>query len=62
MSSKTDLENYYRGLKDGNTALCAKIELKYDVYGYPPNLVCVALQAVVDGRNPYAALDETIGR
>ena len=56
-----DIENYNRGLMKNNVALCLAIERRYGLDGYPPNRVCVALQAMVNGENVGKVLDDIMG-
>lgn len=44
-----DIKNYYKGMRENNISLCIAIEKRYGLYGYPPNIVCSALQAEVHG-------------
>ena len=53
-----DREAYFKYMRAGNADGCVSIEKKYDLYGYPPELVSVGLLAAVQGINPLFAIDE----
>lgn len=59
---KEDLKAYLKAMTefDSLDILCA-IEKKYDLYGYPPEIVTHALNAASNGEDMYKAVDEYIG-
>ena len=42
---------------DGRIDICARIEQRHDLYGYPPELVTVGLKAVAEGKDAHEAID-----
>ena len=56
-----DIESYHKGLMKNDVALCLAIERRYGLDGYPPNMVSVALQAMVNGENVGKVLDDIMG-
>ncbi len=61
MSAKADLKMYFEGMERNDVDLCLSIERRHGLDGYPPNIVTFALQAIVDGKNMYKAIDEMMG-
>lgn len=55
---QSDLERYGAAMRTGNVDACARIEQKHDLYGYPPELVSVALKALQDGQDMDVAVAE----
>lgn len=53
----TQSERYYGAMKAGNDLLCARIEKAHDLYGYPPEVVSVGLNAYDAGLDVHAAVD-----
>lgn len=53
----TNLERYIKAMITANLDVCAAIEQKYDLYGYPPEIVTAALKAIDDGEDHYAVID-----
>ena len=51
------LAQYTQAMIAGHTQTCIRIERENDVFGYPPEIVSVALKAIDDGEDPDAALD-----
>ena len=51
------LAQYTQAMISGHTQTCIRIEQENDVFGYPPEIVSVALKAIDDGEDPDAALD-----
>lgn len=56
-----DRENYVKYLRTGNTEACLRIEEKYDLDGYPPNLVLIGLEAAISGKDAMLAVEDYIG-
>jgi hypothetical protein len=57
---KCDRDGYYLAMMVGNYATCTRIEQKYDLYGYPPQAVSVALNALAQGMDADVAINEYI--
>lgn len=53
----TDAETYFRAMRSGSHDTCTRIEERHGLYGYPPELVSVGLQAVADGKDAHEAID-----
>lgn len=49
--ARQELGNYSQAMIDGRTDICIKIEKRHGLYGNPPAIVTVGLQAVVDGKD-----------
>lgn len=56
----SELQKYHEHMRNGLIDACIAIELRYGLYGYPPELVSVGLKAVDDGFCPIAAIDTVI--
>lgn len=56
--AREDAAAYAKALIANRTAQAIAIEQKYDVFGYPPQIVSIALQAASEGRDHLAAIDE----
>lgn len=52
----SESQAYFKAMLANNTDACARIEQKYDLYGYPPELVSVGLRAVDEGKDPEEAV------
>jgi hypothetical protein len=50
------LKQYVDAMKAGNLDRCIKIEQDNHLFGYPPEMVSVALKAIDDDRDPNKAL------
>ena len=61
MGMKEDLDLYWKAMKNGNSSLALLIERKYELDGYPPDIVTTVLSAVVGGKNMDIAIDEALG-
>ena len=61
LEAKKDLEIYYRALSRNDVSRCIGIERKYDLFGYPPNIVGSALNAKAQGLDMATFLDEMMG-
>lgn len=55
--AKDDLEDYYKAMMKNDIGEALSIEKRYCLYGYPPDIVSFALQAIIDGKDMYKALD-----
>lgn len=51
MSASQDREAYVKAMISGDINACIRIEKKYDLFGYTPELVCIGLSAVAEGKN-----------
>lgn len=58
--TKRDRDDYYLAMIKGDYATCTSIEQKYDLYGYPPEAVSVALNALAQGMDADVAINEYI--
>jgi len=47
-SIKDDLDNYCRAMISGNVDWCIAIEKKYDLFGYPPEMVTNELANMIE--------------
>lgn len=56
--ARADLVAYAKTLITGNTDAAIRIEKRYGVFGYPPQIVSIALQAAAEGRDHMEAVDE----
>jgi len=52
-----DAEVYFKAMLTGSHETCARIEQKHDLYGYPPELVSVGLNAAAEGKDAHEAID-----
>lgn len=55
--ARDDLIAYHRALITNRTEIAVRIEQKYDFFGLSPQLVSLGLQAVTEGRDPWAAIE-----
>lgn len=53
-----DADRYFKAMVRGDTFTCESIEKSHDLFGYPPELVSVGLQAVCDGADPHDAIEK----
>lgn len=51
------LEKYNKAIRTNYIDMCIAIEQQYDLYGYPPDIVSIALAAIDKGENPDDALE-----
>lgn len=51
------LEKYHKAMRTNYIDMCIAIEQKYGLYGYPPNVVSIALAAIDKGEDPDDALE-----
>lgn len=56
--ARADLVAYAKALVTGNTEAAIRIEKRYDLFGYPPQIVSIALHAAAEGRDHMEAVDE----
>lgn len=57
MSAAQDRELYVKAMVQGNLSRCIQIEQKYDLFGYPPELVCIGLSAAVEGKDVHQVIE-----
>lgn len=55
---KTESQQYAAAMIAGNVNKCVELEAKHGLYGYPPELVCVGLDAIDEGKDAHRAIDE----
>lgn len=60
--ARDDLAAYHRALIRGNTELAVRIEKKHDLFGLPPQMVSLGLEAVANGRDPWQAIEQPMER
>ena len=48
---------YIKAMIAGRDIECGRIEQEHGLYGYPPEIVSIGLNAVDEGRDPHAAID-----
>lgn len=53
----TDAETYFKAMASGNHATCIRIEERHGLYGYPPEIVSVGLNAVAEGKDAHEAIE-----
>ena len=51
-----ELERYTKAMIQGRHDICAGIEQRYDLFGYPPEVVCIGLKAIDEGKSCDAAI------
>ena len=51
---------YFRAMRMGWDHVCVALEKEHGLYGYSPEMVCVALKAIDEGNDPDKALDDYI--
>jgi len=49
---------YIRAMRDGHTSVCIRIEQEAGLFGYPPELVTVGLQAIDNGQDGFLAVED----
>lgn len=57
-----DLQAYTRAICEGRIDACIRIEQRHDLYGYPPEVVCVGLAAADKGEDVGKAVDYYLAR
>lgn len=55
-----DREAYSKAMIRNDLNTCVVIEQRYGLYGYPPELVSVGLNAACEGKDPQQAVDDYI--
>lgn len=58
--AKDDMVQYHRALIHGLTSKAIAIEHKHGFFGLPPMLVSIGLQALSEGRDPWAAIEQPL--
>ncbi|MBD1554669.1 hypothetical protein [Pseudomonas typographi] len=53
----SELKRYSEAMVRGDLATCIAIEQKHELYGYPPEIVSVGLEAHDEGRDVLLAVD-----
>lgn len=61
VSDQTLLSIYTAAMIHGDLDTCIRIEEAHGLFGYPPEMVSVALKAIDDGMDPGDALSEHFG-
>lgn len=56
--ARRDLESYAKAMIDNRIGECIAIEKRYELFGYPPELVCIGLRAAADGLDIDDAIEE----
>jgi hypothetical protein len=56
--ARADFVTYGKALVANRVEQAVYIERKYDLYGYPPQVVSIGLQAAAEGRDHMEAVDE----
>lgn len=59
--AESDITQYARALRTGNTAMAIQIELRWGLFGYTPEIVSTVLACVATGLPLDAAIDEATG-
>lgn len=59
-SALADREAYSKAMIRNDLHTCVEIEQRYGLYGYPPELVSVGLNAACEGKDPQQAVDDYI--
>jgi hypothetical protein len=57
-TAEHDATQYARALRTGNDSRAVEIEVKWGLYGYPPEIVSTALACVATGLPLDAAINE----
>lgn len=59
---KADLDRYWRAMsRSGGWATCLAIEKRYELDGYPPEIVTAALTACAEGEDMLEVIDRLLG-
>lgn len=56
-----EAKRYHDAMVRGDTDTCIRIEQKHGLFGYPPEIVSVALNALDNNQDPNKAIEEYIG-
>lgn len=62
MSAIEDKKAYGKAMMSGDAYRCLQIERKYELDGYPPELVSIGLDAAINGLDPMIAVEEYISK
>jgi hypothetical protein len=54
----SQLSKYVQAMRNGNTDMCIRIEQNFGVFGYPPEIVSVALKAIDEGKCSLGAVSD----
>jgi hypothetical protein len=57
-TARADLVAYAKSLVTGNTEAAIRIEKRWDLFGYPPQIVSIGLHAAAEGKDHMQAVDE----
>jgi len=57
IDARRDREDYIKYLTAGRTEKCIQIEDRYDLFGYPPELVSIGLTAIVEGKDAHTEIE-----
>lgn len=61
MTTLTDWDAYAKAMISGDVDTCVEIEQKYDLFGYPPEIVSVGLNALANGLDQHDAINTYVG-
>ena len=53
----TDAQAYAAAMLRGDCDACSRIEQRHDMYGYPPEIVSLGLNAIAEGKDGHAAIE-----
>lgn len=56
--AREDLVAYGKAMVSGNTDAAIRIEKRWDLFGYPQEIVSIGLHAAADGKDHMQAVDE----
>lgn len=54
----SELAQYSRAMIAGQTHVCIAIEKRHGLFGWPPDIVSIALKAIDEGGDPDQAIDD----
>jgi hypothetical protein len=60
-AAESDITQYARAMRTGNHSKAEQIEVRWGLYGYPPEIVSTVLACVATGLPLDAAIDEATG-
>jgi hypothetical protein len=60
--ARIDQAVYAAGMRRGDHRACLAVERRYDLDGWPPELVSVGLQAAAEGRPIHEAIEAYLAR
>jgi len=58
MADTTQSARYFAAMLAGQDTICSRIEQDHDLYGYPPQIVCIGLKAFDEGTSVQDAVAE----